>query len=150
MAWVNGFYIADLLPDDLSRDITCYIIDSGASFHFVGKEGTECFHAAAPVSVQTIAGNIDLQRKTEVDAPRLGKVGSAYVSPGSPDVLSLGLLVALGFSFHWEAEDALCLYLVDRSSGEKITLNVTAVCPTLAGAGRRLRGKPHRQQRGRR
>ena len=87
-----------------------WIVDSGSSFHILGREDFERLPPSmrkirkteVPQALHTAGGAIMARHENPISVPRLGKEINPYVLKASPTVLSLGsLIMDDDCDFHW-------------------------------------------------
>ena len=88
-----------------------FIIDSGASFHLVGpqeltlEEHQNTYPMKKPQPLSTANGIRTATIQTIMYIPELDLIIHPIIMDRAPAVLSLGLLIKEGYSFHWEDSD---------------------------------------------
>ena len=92
--------------------VRSWIVDSGSAFDIVCRNDLAVAEAASitesrNLTLQTANGDIDATEGTDVEIHQLGHTTDAVVLDKSPNVLSLGKLIASGHSFHWPHDAAV-------------------------------------------
>ena len=109
-----------------------FIVDTGASFHVVNCDhvGEEFRTNTAPIEFETAAGTSVLTQSTMIQLPGTDEVVEAMCSSESPNLCSVGTLVAQGWQFSWDDRGARLI----SPQGESVPLQTHAGAPMLSAA----------------
>ena len=80
--------------------LTTFIIDTGAGVHLKCAASGLATSKVKRMVLQSANGTVNTDRKTRIKFRRIGYHDS-LVLDNTPNVLSVGQLVKLGYSFHW-------------------------------------------------
>ena len=108
-----------------------WLVDTGASNHVTGGELSQIGEYLPDANVQTAGGLVQIEAAGEADTP-LGVQGGVRRIPGSPNLLSVGLLTQRdGFSFRWDAGEQPVL---TTPVGDELVLETVNNVPVIGCA----------------